>query len=124
MHGIGVHATYRAALAGDDGVLRAMLYEAFAWRPGVVRPPPAEALAHPEISRYVDGRPRDGDAGVIAERAGAAIGAAWYRRFDEAARGYGFVAAEIPELTIGVAAEARGRGVGTAWTMLLDLSGG
>ena len=28
--------------------------------------------------------------------------------------GYGFVAADIPEITLGVASQARGRGVGTA----------
>ena len=28
--------------------------------------------------------------------------------------GYGFVAADIPELTLGVASQARGRGIGKA----------
>ena len=112
-HRIGMHAVYRAALPSDHAFLRAMLYEAFAWRLDIAQPSQAQALARPEIARYVDGWLRDGDAGVIAEHAGTAIGAAWYRHFDGDERGYGFVAAGIPELTIGVAKEARGIGVGT-----------
>lgn len=45
---------------------------------------------------------------------GERIGAAWLRFFTAADHGYGFVAAEVPELTIGVAARWRGHGVGRA----------
>ncbi len=45
---------------------------------------------------------------------GRRLGAAWYRRFLAEAPGYGFASPDVPELTIGVAAEARGRGIGRA----------
>jgi ribosomal protein S18 acetylase RimI-like enzyme len=88
-----------------------MLYEAFAWRGDPRFPPLDEALARPEIARYVDGWGRAGDVGVVAH---GDVGAAWVRLFTDDDHGYGFVAADIPELSIGVAKEARGRGVGTA----------
>jgi ribosomal protein S18 acetylase RimI-like enzyme len=66
------------------------------------------------VARYIDGWPRDGDAGVVAAAEGRDVGAAWYRRFTDDAPGYGFVAAHIPEVTIGVVAGARGRGIGGA----------
>jgi len=40
-------------------------------------------------------------------------GAAWHRVLPGSDPGYGFVAADIPELTIAVDAASRGRGVGT-----------
>lgn len=43
--------------------------------------------------------------------------AAWCRLFDSIDPGYGFVAADVPELSIGVNSDHRERGVGTA---LLD----
>jgi ribosomal protein S18 acetylase RimI-like enzyme len=87
-----------------------MLFEAAAWRPDRPRPDVEETLAASAVARYIDDWPRDGDAGVVA----AAVGAAWYRRFTADAPGYGFVAAHIPEVTIGVVAGARGRGIGGA----------
>ena len=76
------------------------------------------ALDRPENRTYLDGWGRPGDAGVVAlGDAEQRLGAAWYRRFPNEARGYGFVAPDVPELAIGVVATARGRGVGGA---LLD----
>jgi ribosomal protein S18 acetylase RimI-like enzyme len=88
-----------------------MLYEAFSWRPDVPRLPFDEALARPDIARYVDGWGRGGDLGVVADED---AGAAWVRLFTNEDRGYGFVAPDVPELSIGVAPDSRGRGVGTA----------
>jgi len=106
----------RLAGARDVGVLRAMLYEAFSWRPGTSIPPLEEALALPDIGRYVDGWGRPFDLGVIADED---VGAAWVRLFTNDDHGYGFVAPDVPELSIGVLPDARGRGVGTA--LLSDL---
>jgi ribosomal-protein-alanine N-acetyltransferase len=99
----------------DLPFLRRMLYEAACWSPSRRHPSFEEVLADPNISRYVDGWGRAGDAAVIAEDSRfRPLGAAWYRLFDPAAPGYGFADASIPELSIGVEADQRGRGIGGA----------
>ncbi|MEP7026745.1 MAG: GNAT family N-acetyltransferase [Actinomycetota bacterium] len=51
---------------------------------------------------------------MIGAADGERIGAAWLRFLPADDPGYGFVAPDIPELTIGVAAPWRGRGAGRA----------
>jgi GNAT superfamily N-acetyltransferase len=80
------------------------------WKPRNRR----RVLADRRTGHYIAGWPRAGDVGVVAEAAAGPVGAAWVRFFAADDPGYGFVAADIPELTIGVAAEWRGRGVGRA----------
>lgn len=104
----------RPLLAADHEVLRAMLYEAAFWRPGDERPPPEQALASPDLARYVDGWGRRGDRGLVAEVDGEPVGTAWLRRFPARDHGYGFVDEATPELSIAVAPARRGRGVGAA----------
>jgi ribosomal protein S18 acetylase RimI-like enzyme len=100
-----------------------MLYEAACWRPQRPGPPKDEVLSDPHIARYHEGWGRPGDAAVIAAADGEPVGAAWYRLFDVEKPGYGFVAANVPELSIGVASEHRGRGVGSALlAALMDLA--
>jgi ribosomal protein S18 acetylase RimI-like enzyme len=65
-----------------------------------------------EIARYIVGFGRDGDAGVVAELDGDPVGAAWYRLLAGADPGYGFVAEDIPELSVAVDARHRRVGVG------------
>jgi ribosomal protein S18 acetylase RimI-like enzyme len=74
-------------------------------------------LADPAIRRYLDGWPREGDFGVVAEDGAVPVGAAWCRIFPAEEPGFGFVAPDIPELSIAVAPANRGKGVGRA---LLD----
>jgi ribosomal protein S18 acetylase RimI-like enzyme len=102
----------RPATAVDLDFLRDMSYEAATWRPGP-RPPAESVLADPAVARYLQGWGREGDSARIAEEEGSALGAGWYRLFPEDAPGYGFVATDVPELSIAVRTEARGRGVGT-----------
>jgi GNAT superfamily N-acetyltransferase len=71
-------------------------------------------LADPAISHYVDGWPREGDFGVIAEQGALPVGAAWCRIFSAADPGFGYVAPDIPELGIAVEPSNRGQGVGRA----------
>jgi GNAT superfamily N-acetyltransferase len=75
-------------------------------------------MALPQLRRYFDEMGRPEDAGVVAVTAdGDRLGMAWYRLFSAEEPGFGFIAVDVPELAIGVAAEARGRGIGGA---LLD----
>ena len=69
-------------------------------------------LSNPRTAHYIAGWPRDTDLGVIAEAGAVPVGAAWVRFFAAEDPGYGFVAPDVPELTVGVAAAWRGRGVG------------
>ncbi len=108
----GQGITYRPAAPGDVKLLTRMLWIAFNWRDETASedhwPDPAAA------AKYVDGFGRPGDAGVVAAVDGQDVGAAWYRLLPADDPGYGFVAADIPEITLGVASQARGRGIGTA----------
>lgn len=109
----------RFALAADAELLRDMVVAAVNWAPG--RATPREAvLADPRNARYVDGWPLERDLGVVAvatrEVNGwepAPVGAAWLRYFAGDVPGYGFVAGDVPELSIGVVGTQRGRGIGT-----------
>jgi ribosomal protein S18 acetylase RimI-like enzyme len=103
----------RAARPDDQAFLREMLYEAAVWRD---RPhlPFKQVLANPRVALYVDGWPRPGDEGVLAEdETGRKVGAAWYRLFTDEEHGYGFVDQAVPEITVAVNPMCRGRGVGT-----------
>ena len=102
----------RAASAADLPFLRQMSYEAATWRPET-HLPVATVLADPHVARYLRDWGRPGDAGVIGEEDGRPLGAAWFRLFPAEDPGYGFVAADVPELAIAVAAGARGRRIGT-----------
>jgi hypothetical protein len=71
------------------------------------------ALAMPHVRRYLNDWGRPGDTGVVAvSEDGQRLGAAWYRLFPVEDPGWGFVAADVPALSIGVVGAARGRGVG------------
>jgi len=100
---------YRRATAADEPFLRAMLWLAYNWRDQSVA---ADHWPDPDgPRRYVEGFGRDGDGGVIASGGGEPAGAAWYRLLPAADAGYGYVADDVPELTIGVAAAFRGQGI-------------
>ena len=100
---------YRVATPADEPFLLEMLWLAYNWRDQSV---PEDHWPDPDgPRRYVEGFGRAGDGGVIAEEDGVLAGAAWYRLLPESDAGYGYVADDVPELTIGVAAPFRGRGV-------------
>ena len=98
--------------ATDAPFLQAMLLEAANWHPERRPVTLEQALADSQLARYARDWGRPGDTAVIAEWDGVPVGAAWYRLFDAAEPGYGFVDADTPELSIGVVAEWRGRGIG------------
>jgi GNAT superfamily N-acetyltransferase len=109
----GSAVTIRAAVRGDSEFLADMLVEATNWSPRYQRSR-QRIVSSPPTAHYIAGWPWPGELGVIAEAAGQPAGAAWLRFFPASDPGYGFVAADVPELTIGVAAPWRGRGVGRA----------
>jgi GNAT superfamily N-acetyltransferase len=110
----------RTAQRDDIELLRALLFEAAHWRPNVVRPPLEHALADPELARYVEGFGRRGDFGVVADEGAEPLGAAWWRYFEAAAPGYGFVDEATPEVSIAVLPAHRGRGIGRALLEALE----
>jgi ribosomal protein S18 acetylase RimI-like enzyme len=98
----------RPATSADEPLLTEMLRLAAGWRAD------AAAELDARTAMYVRGYGRPGDAGVVAERGGTPLGAAWYRRFSADEALHGFVDATIPELAIAVRREARGTGAGRA----------
>lgn len=108
---MGGEQRFRSATAKDAGFLFDMLVAAVNWTPDrhLSR---STVAAGPALVRYVDGWPRQGDLGVVAEADGAPIGAAWLRLFTADNPGYGYIADDVPELSMGVVEKWRGLGVG------------
>jgi GNAT superfamily N-acetyltransferase len=110
----GAGYTIRPATAGDAGFLGDMLVEAVNWSAEWRPKSRQHILSAAHTAHYVTGWPRDTDLGVIAEADGQPVGAAWLRFLPQTDPGYGFVAPDVPELTIAVMAAHRGQGVGRA----------
>ena len=107
---------FRLSAHADPAFLAEMLYEAVNWRDDGAEERPAldAVLAVPENVRYIADWGRSGDFALYAlDRRDEPVGAAWVRRFTAAAPGYGYVADDIPELSIGVYPEFRRQRVGT-----------
>ncbi|GIG66593.1 GNAT family N-acetyltransferase [Phytomonospora endophytica] len=114
--------TLRPAEPGDSAFITDMLVEAGDWgHTGATSPERvARILADVKAARYVTGWQRPGDIGVVAaDEDGAPIGACWSRLFTPEEPAYGFVAADVPELAIGVVRPWRGKGIGR--TLLREL---
>jgi GNAT superfamily N-acetyltransferase len=108
----------RPAHAEDEPFLWDMAWEAMAMEPAMLALGREAVLAIPEVRLYLDGWGRPGDTGLVAiDDDGRRLGAAWFRLYPVGNPSSGFVAADVPELSIGVVADARGRGIGSA---LLD----
>lgn len=110
--------TYRPLVADDERFLREMLFEALYVRAGD-KPFARSVLDEPQIRRYVAHfGDASTDAGFAALVDGERAGACWIRLLTGDDRGYGWVADDVPELTIALTAGHRGRGMGSA---LLEL---
>jgi hypothetical protein len=102
----------REATADDAGVLLDTLVEACNWW-GEQRGARSDVDRHPQRKHYVSTWPQGDDFGVVAlDDDGAAVGAAWVRRFLAHDPGYGFGAPDVPELSMAVVAGRRGHGIG------------
>ena len=105
--------TLRPATSGDADFLQDMVVAAVNWDPARHAAAREQVLADPRNAHYAAGWMRPEDVGVVAvDGSGGPIGAAWLRCFSTDDPGYGFVADDVPELSIGVLAGWRGRGVG------------
>ncbi|MEP7285596.1 MAG: GNAT family N-acetyltransferase [Chloroflexota bacterium] len=106
--------TVRPLTSTDEPFLWEMLYLAI-YVPEGTPPPSRDILKLPEIAKYVQHWGRSDDAGLIAIDAETRnpIGAVWLRQFLENDKGYGYVADDIPELSIAVLPKYRGKGLGT-----------
>ena len=107
----------RLAQPDDEPFLWDMGWEATAVDDGMRMLGREAAYTIPHVRRYLEGWGRTGDAAVVAVVDGQRLGAAWYRLFPAENPGWGFVATDVSELSIGVTCEARGTGIGSA---LLD----
>lgn len=106
--------TVRRAGPDDAAFLLEMLAEAASWdRPPGSPPPAIEVVLAGPSAPYAAGWPRPGDAGVIAKLDGRMVGACWFRRLTADDPGWGYVADDVPEVSIAVREDARGRGIGT-----------
>ena len=104
----------RDAVASDGTFIELMLLAAANWLPH--RQVNLDQMrTEPDLLHYVADWPRASDMGVIAvDRGQLPIGAVWLRHFSPGDPSYGYVSADVPELSIGVLEEWRGRGVGRA----------
>jgi RimJ/RimL family protein N-acetyltransferase len=89
-------------------LLEDFLYNAI-FIPEGEKSPPREIIFEPEIYVYIKDFGLDSDCGVVAERDGEIIGAAWTRIIPA----YGHIDDDTPELAISVLPKYRGKGVGT-----------
>lgn len=105
-------AAIRDATSADGPFLEEMLAVAADWRPDTAVRSTSEVLAEPALAHYVEGWPRPGDFGVVAEDTDVRVGAAWCRQHTADDPGYGYVADDVPEVSIGVVAGRRGEGIG------------
>ncbi|WP_406055266.1 hypothetical protein [Kribbella sp. NBC_00889] len=97
----------RPATADDFTFLTEMLLEANNWD-GESWFTLDKLRAEDSAWRYVAGWPRATDFGVVAEVDGALAGATWARQLTADHPGYGYIADDVPELTLGAPNEGQG----------------
>lgn len=98
----------------DIPFLWEMLYLCIHIPEGTVPPSKYEILKNPDIAKYVKEWGRSEDKGFIAvdSKKGVSIGCAWFRLFNSANKGYGYINDTTPELSIAVLPEYRNQGIG------------
>lgn len=108
----------RTAQPDDIELLKDALYISVVW--DQEDPSPFDrVVGHPELVQYWENWGRPGDLGVVAEKDGEYIGAAFGRLFTQDRPSYGFVDEHTPEVGIGIVADERGKGLGRR--MMLEL---
>jgi GNAT superfamily N-acetyltransferase len=101
----------RAATAADKELLAQATLENLNWN--APRFTVEQLHATGEFAHYFESWPGPRDFGLVAETTdGKPVGVVWVTHFTAAGPGYGFVAEDIPELSIWVDEPYRGQGVG------------
>lgn len=102
----------REILKNELEFLKEMLYEALFVMPG--QPKLSKSIIEePMLSKYIDGFGMDPlDVCLVAVENGQLVGASWGRLFNEENKGYGFLDAETPELSIAIKEVFRNQGIG------------
>jgi GNAT superfamily N-acetyltransferase len=104
----------RPADADDAEFMTSMLIAAMNWSPEHTTSP-AALLADPQVWQYIADWPQPDDRGLIAvDDDGRPSGACWLRYRPANRPGFGFLAQDVPELTIGVRPDTRRTGIGRA----------
>jgi ribosomal protein S18 acetylase RimI-like enzyme len=107
----------REATTDDAAALLDLLWHAYNWT-GEERVTRDHVRTDEHAARYLAGWMRPGDFGVVAlddDTPGEPVlGAIWGRCLPSTAAGYGWVADDVPEVSMAVVPHARGRGIGSA----------
>jgi ribosomal protein S18 acetylase RimI-like enzyme len=78
-------------------------------------------IFEPFLHHYIKGFGQKNDFALVAENGGKLVGAIWIRLFSEAQKGYGFVDANTPELSMAIDSDFRNQGIGSQLlTEMLD----
>lgn len=100
---------HRPLTARDAGLLEAATLGNLNWTGPRFT---VDDLRQPEFAHYTAFDGERGDFGIVAELDGRPVGVAWALFLPPEDPGYGYVGAEVPELSLWVAPDHRGRGVG------------
>ena len=112
---------YRPIKNTENPFLKEMLYEALFVPEGQAKFP-RSIIEHPEIRKYIENwNGRKYDVAIVAIHGEELVGAIWGRNFKEENKGYGYVDAETPEISMAVKKEYRNKGVGTALLLQIEL---
>jgi GNAT superfamily N-acetyltransferase len=106
-----VSVVLRPITVSDEPFLWEMLYLAI-YVPEGKPSPPRDILCEPDLACYVQGWGRPGDWGLLACDGDAPVGAVWLRQWSGDEKGYGYVSAAIPEISIALLPDYRGKGLG------------
>jgi ribosomal protein S18 acetylase RimI-like enzyme len=99
----------------DNNFLEEMLFEAIFLPASQKRGLSRDIIYQPELYMYINRWGRKGDMAIVAEtgKTKRKVGCAWGRLFSADAKGYGYVADDIPELSIAVRSRYRNKGIGS-----------
>jgi ribosomal protein S18 acetylase RimI-like enzyme len=108
---VPTQVTTRPLTTGDRELLRTATLSNVNWT-GEQRFTYRDVDEDPDLRHYTVFRPGRGDLGFVAKRQGLAVGVVWALLLGAEDPGYGFVADDVPELSVCVWSGYRGQGIG------------